>query len=195
MSRKVQWLSYAFYNPVFLLFYFVSWTPRFLQENYGTPCYADHSSSAPKVRGLTSSSSITHCLRRFQILMDWHKFGKQSALSIFKEEQPCRCSHYILTPWVSSPPLPLYWLCQFSSVQFSHSVVSISLWLHGLQPARLLYPWNFPGKCARVGSHSLLQRIFLTNRLNPGLLHYRQILYYLSHQEAPSIQSAQIYML
>ena len=32
-----------------------------------------------------------------------------------------------------------------------------------------------------VVSHSLLQGIFLTQRLNPGLLHCRQILYYLSH--------------
>ena len=33
-----------------------------------------------------------------------------------------------------------------------------------------------------MGSHSLLQGIFLTQGLNPGLLHYRQILYHLSHQ-------------
>ena len=33
-----------------------------------------------------------------------------------------------------------------------------------------------------MGSHSLLQGIFPTQRLNPGLLHCRQILYHLSHQ-------------
>ena len=33
-----------------------------------------------------------------------------------------------------------------------------------------------------VGCHSLLQRIFPNQRLNPGLLHCRQILYHLSHQ-------------
>ena len=32
----------------------------------------------------------------------------------------------------------------FSSVQFSHSVVSDSLQPHGLQPTRLLHPWDFP---------------------------------------------------
>ena len=31
----------------------------------------------------------------------------------------------------------------------------------------------------------LLQGIFLTQGLNPGLLHCRQVLYYLSHQESP----------
>ena len=36
-----------------------------------------------------------------------------------------------------------------------------------------------------MGSHSLLQGTFLTQGLNPGLLHYRQILYHLSHQGSP----------
>ena len=49
-------------------------------------------------------------------------------------------------------------------------------------PARLLCPWNFPGKNIRVGCHFLLQRIFLTQELNPGLLHCRQILYWLSYE-------------
>ena len=39
----------------------------------------------------------------------------------------------------------------------SHSVVSDSLWSHGLQPARLLCPWNFPGKNTEVSCHFLLQ--------------------------------------
>ena len=34
-----------------------------------------------------------------------------------------------------------------------------------------------------LGCHSFLQGIFLTQRLNSGLLHCRQILYCLSHQE------------
>ena len=33
-----------------------------------------------------------------------------------------------------------------------------------------------------LGSHSLLQEIFLTQGSNPGLLCYKQILYHLSHQ-------------
>ena len=36
--------------------------------------------------------------------------------------------------------------------------VSDSLQLHGLQPARLLCPWDSPGKNTGVCSHSLLQR-------------------------------------
>ena len=57
-----------------------------------------------------------------------------------------------------------------------------SLWPHGLYS-----PWNSPGQNTGVGSLSLLQGIFPTQGLNPGLLHCRQILYYLSHQGSPRI--------
>ena len=67
----------------------------------------------------------------------------------------------------------------------SRSVVSDSLWLHGLSPTRLLCPWDFfRQEYNRVVCHFLLQRIFLTQRLNPSLLcllYCRQILYPLSH--------------
>ena len=35
--------------------------------------------------------------------------------------------------------------------------MSDSFWPHGLQPARLLHPWHFPGKNTGVGCHFLLQ--------------------------------------
>ena len=60
-------------------------------------------------------------------------------------------------------------------------VVSDCLQPYGLWPARLLCPWNSPGKNTGVGCHDLLQKIFLTQGLNPGLLHCRQILYHLSY--------------
>ena len=50
---------------------------------------------------------------------------------------------------------------------------------------RLLCPWNSLGKNTGVGCHSLLQRIFLTQGSNMGLLRCRQILYRLSHQGNP----------
>ena len=47
-------------------------------------------------------------------------------------------------------------------VKVSHTVASNSLCSHGMEPARLLCPWNSPGKSSGVGCHSLLQGIFLT---------------------------------
>ena len=43
-----------------------------------------------------------------------------------------------------------------ASVQFSCLVVSNSLRPHGLQPTRLLHPWDFPGKSTGVACHCLL---------------------------------------
>ena len=63
----------------------------------------------------------------------------------------------------------------------------LTLQLHGLCSTRLLCPWKSPGKNTEEGCHSLLQGIFLTQGLNLGLLHCRQILYHLSHQWSPHI--------
>ena len=41
--------------------------------------------------------------------------------------------------------------------KWSCSVVSDSSQPHGLQPTRLLHPWDFPGKSTGVGCHCLLQ--------------------------------------
>ena len=43
------------------------------------------------------------------------------------------------------------------SSSVSCPVMSDSLWPHGLQPAKLLCPWNFPGKNTGKGCHSQRQ--------------------------------------
>ena len=58
------------------------------------------------------------------------------------------------------------------------SVVSDSLQPHGLWPAKLLCPWNFPGKNTGVCCHFLLQGIFPTQGSKPPLLHCGQISYH-----------------
>ena len=50
------------------------------------------------------------------------------------------------------------------------SLLSDSVRPYGLQPARLLYPWNSPGKNTGVGCHALLQGVLPTQGLNPSLL-------------------------
>ena len=54
--------------------------------------------------------------------------------------------------------------------------------------ARLLFPWNSPGKDTGVGRHTLLQEILPTQGSNPHLLHLlhcRWILYLLSYLGSP----------
>ena len=62
--------------------------------------------------------------------------------------------------------------------------VSESCWVvsDSLQPHGLYNPWNSLGQKTGVGSLSVLQGIFPTQRLNPGLPHCRQFLYQLSHK-------------
>ena len=56
--------------------------------------------------------------------------------------------------WSGLPfPSPMH---ESEKWKWSHSVVSDSLRPHGLQPTRLLCPWDFLGKSAGVGCHCLL---------------------------------------
>ena len=45
--------------------------------------------------------------------------------------------------------------------KWSRSVMSNSLWPHGLQPTRLLCPWDFLGKSTGVGCHCLTHQMYL----------------------------------
>ena len=58
---------------------------------------------------------------------------------------------------------------------------------------RLYSLCNSPGQNTGVGSCSLLQGIFPTQGSNPGLSHYRGILYQLSHQGSPRILEWVVY--
>ena len=64
----------------------------------------------------------------------------------------------------------------------NHSIVSDSLWPHGLYS-----PWNSPGQNTGAGSLSLLQGIFPSQGSNPGLSNFKLILYQLSHKGSPRI--------
>ena len=65
--------------------------------------------------------------------------------------------------------------------------VSLSVVSDSLQPHGLYSPWNSLGQNTGVGSLSLLQGIFPTQGLNPGLPHRRWILYQLSHKGSPRL--------
>ena len=59
--------------------------------------------------------------------------------------------------WSGLPfPSPVH---QSEKWKWSCSVMFDSLWPHGLQPTRLLRPWDFPGKSTGVGCHCLLRSL------------------------------------
>ena len=59
-------------------------------------------------------------------------------------------------------------LCCVVLSRFSRVRLFVTLWTVA---TRLLCPWDSPGKNTGAGCHGLLQGIFPTQRLNPGLLH------------------------
>ena len=91
--------------------------------------------------------------------------------------------------FISLAYIPRSEISQSVALCVNLSTVSNSLQLRGLQPIRLLCPWNSPGTNTGVDSHSLLWGIFPTQVLNLGLPHCRWILYCLSHLESPKCNS------
>ena len=61
--------------------------------------------------------------------------------------------------WSGLPlPSPMH---ESEKWKWSRSVMSDSSWPHGLQPTRLLRPWDFPGKSTGVGCHCFLSLALL----------------------------------
>ena len=61
--------------------------------------------------------------------------------------------------WSGLPfPSPMH---ESEKWKWSCSVVSDPQRPHGLQPSKLLHPWDFPGKSTRVGCHCLLHHLRL----------------------------------
>ena len=131
-------------------------------------------------------------------MSSWHQWHK-----VFHQ---CVLKSSICWPHLTSVRISLiFWLkiifpvflslCLLLLVSVSCSVVPDSLWPHGLQPTRFLCPWDFLGKDARVGCHFLLQGIFPTHGLNPGLPHCRQILYQLSYKGSLSCSMLTLWLV
>ena len=124
-------------------------------------------------------------------------------LLLFSLEQKSLCKgHHFLGTQTSSLNTARLIVCvmlsrvNFLTVTRGHacSVRSNSLWTQGLSPARLLCPWNIPGKNTRVGWHFLFQGIFLTQGSNLcplNLLHWQAYSLPLSHQGSPDVASPQ----
>ena len=83
--------------------------------------------------------------------------------------------------------LYLYQYLYLCYAVLSCSIMSDSLRPHEPYPPGSSVDGDSPGKNTGVGCHALLQGIFPTQGLNLGLLHYKRILYHLSHGENPRI--------
>ena len=124
--------------------------------------FALHSDSYACQRTLFSLAPVT-CLIPSSPLIIYSDFTSSSKDSIL---QIC----------VKSPP----------SCKVKVKVTQLCL-SNSLRPRGLHSPWNSPGQNTGVGSLPFLQRIFLTQESNWGLLHCRRIFYQLSYQGSPHV--------
>ena len=70
--------------------------------------------------------------------------------------------------WSGLPfPSPMH---ESETWKWSHPVVSYSSQPQGLQPIRLLSPWDFPGKSTGVGCHRLLRILTIRPLKSPNCL-------------------------
>ena len=116
-------------------------------------------------KGKTSLVTF-HILQNYE---EWRLKQEKSRASHKNKSSPSLRS----TAWCSSLKLYLF-ICAV----LSHSVMSNSLqphWLLCPWPTRFLCPWGFSRQDTGVGCHALLQGIFSTQGLNPGLPHCRWI--------------------
>ena len=171
---------------------------------------------APRAESVMSDSR-PHGLQPARLLCPWNFPGKNTGVGchfllqgIFPTQGSKPCLFHLLH-W-QADSLPLHHLRSHTSGRgqeitsakgqidlYIHYINSytvyevaqscLTLRSHGLQPTRLLSPWNFPGKSIGVGCHFLLQGIFPTRGSNLGLLHCRQTLYHLSRIKQHIVQA------
>ena len=84
----------------------------------------------------------------------------------------------MISRWSTIPVVMLYLL------SFARSCPTLRP--RGLQPTRLLCPWDPPGKSTGLGCHFLLQGIFPTQGSNPTRLHWQADSLQLSRQGSPA---------
>ena len=95
------------------------------------------------------------------------------------------CVRLLATPWTAAYQAP-------PSMGFSRQEYCSGVPLPSLMDC--IDPWNYPRQNTGVGSLSLLQGIFPTQGLNPGIPNCRQTLYQLSHKGSPkSLSHVQLF--
>ena len=139
---------------------------------------------------LYSISPISCNILYFKILFVWYENCSSCFLLTFIYMEYLFPSSYFQSVCVSKSEIGLLLTaCIFILFiyPFSQSVfyVKVTQLCPTLCDPRFLCPWDFLFKNSGVGCHFLLQRIFLTQGLNPGHPHCRQTVYSLSYQGSP----------
>ena len=90
------------------------------------------------------------------------------------------CAYIVYVKYIYTNVCISVYISMYMYISEGRSVMSYSLWPHGLYS-----PWTSPVQNTAVGGLSLLQGLFPSQELNPGLPHCRWILHQLSHRGSP----------
>ena len=123
---------------------------------------------------VVSNSSWSHELQPTRLLCPWDFLGKNTGVGchallqgIFST-QGLNLALLLCTLWATRESHRYkhhrykHKSTNYNLSKWSRSVLLDPLRPHGLQPTRLLLPWDSPGKSTGVGCHCLLQGIFPT---------------------------------
>ena len=152
-SFKGPWLSWwswewnSSYQPC----------PEKTQQNQGLPCAATHlvGNASPHEQVSCRLQAIPEVLLHPRVCWAWPPLHRKLLwvdTCTASRNRPGLCC-----PFLCSAPSPLSSrcilipVCVLSFPEHACSVIFNSLQPHGLQPARLLCPWDFPGKNTEVG--------------------------------------------
>ena len=110
----------------------------------------------------------TKCQMRCIKIAKIFKLNGCKRVSLYTAQLYIKMQRQLKTCWNAEDTMKIPATSELLSgvVVFSHAS---SLQPRGLQPAKLLCPWDFPGKNTGVGCHFLLQGIFLMQGSNPSL--------------------------
>ena len=115
------------------------------------------SSVVPAFIDLFAPSSMLHPLLLLLLLSRFSRVRLCATPQRAAHQAPPSLGFSRQEHWSGLPfPSPMH---ESEKWKWSCSVVSDSSWPHGLQPTRLLHPWDFPGKSTGVGCHCLLRTI------------------------------------
>ena len=138
------------YNGILLLSHKKEWNNAIFNNMNGPRDYhTDQNESERKIQipyDVTYAAAAAKSLQSCPTLCNPTDGSPPGSLSLGFSRQ----EHWSGLPF----PSPMH---ESEKWKWSRSVVSDSLRPHGLQPTRLLHPWEFPGKSTGVGCHCLLQ--------------------------------------
>ena len=119
-------------------------------------------------------------------LSDYRTFSSRMKHISMRSHSPFPPPSSPWQPLICFLQICLFWTFHISRI-IQYMAFCVWLWPYGLQPTRLLCPWDSPGKNTGVGCYSSLQEIFHTRGWNPHLLLRsvsctgRQVLYHRHH--------------